>query len=237
MRLKSLFTVLVIVFAASTASAQPFSWEVGISPIFANLSSSMTFKKGDVSLNDDLGIGKNYTFLEGNAAVYTRTMKIRGYWLFPKSDSSIGPLPAILATKKSQQGQDKEFATTNFSFKSNRLEAGTPIYFDKYIYIEPFLVYQNLCPNISINHKDFNHCHDTKHNSFGAGVYLIDRISYCSSLSVKAFFTAHVSYFDLKANYLNGPLFCGAGYTWRVFNMEKINMRLSGPSVSVGLVF
>lgn len=228
-----LVATILVCFAISTAAAQVNSG-IGITPIFGKISSTATVKNTDISLNDDLGIGRNATLWEGWAAIYTRAVGVRGYYLFPVNLSADSLLPASLKDVKVKT--DIPINTT-FGLRAGRVELGIPLFNDRYWILEPFFLYQNLCPTITVQGKDFDYSYNTQYSSPGVGINLVERIGQNAALNAKFFVTQYTTQFDINAMWSRNHLFCGLGYTHRVASLNNFTYRLSGLQAEIGVAF
>jgi hypothetical protein len=126
---------------------------------------------------------------------------------------------------------------TTFSLKANRVEVGIPLINDRYWLMEPFFLYQNLCPSVTVQGKDFDYSYNTQYSSPGVGINLLERIGPNAALNAKFFVTQNSTQFDVNAMWVRNHVFCGLGYTHRVVSLDNFSYRLSGLQAEIGVTF
>ena len=232
-----LILVTAIVFSCSQADATA-RVTAGITGLFDKQTATITQSAlNDINLNDDLGITNNVSLYEFYAGIHFNDFSMRGYYLQNRSQDGIGTLKEG-QFKKTDKDDKRKFIPVNstFGFRVYRFEMGLPFIYTNTI-LEPFIVASTTNSNLNMQGEKLNLDLSNTKSSPGFGVAIIQKAASNANVTFKAYKTNIDSLIELEYVSYSQNMFWKAGYSWRRFNLDNINLNLSGPKVEIGVVF
>ncbi|MFH0960292.1 MAG: hypothetical protein V1897_16490 [Pseudomonadota bacterium] len=240
--MKKFLTLLLSLFLGSTVYASVIKSNLGLDALASKTASILARdNKIDINLNDDLNLDKSLTAYEVFAGVNYDRFSVRGYHLLPKNQSGSGTLrPGQYDAKQNAKTDETSPVTAENSFKCNRIEIGTPIFYKNFV-AEPFFVNQWASGNLQINSKDINYNQQFTSSTPGGGILLTQSMSPGTQFTFKWFQTSSDKHFDFRYTGFNSSCFWSLGYTYRTFYLRSqtgnLQTTLQGPVIQAGLIF
>ena len=236
-RLVHLIIAMLIVLSCSQQANAGMRFIAGVAGLFDKQTATITQPDlADINLIDDLNISKNVSLYEVNAGVYSKDLSIRGYWLQNRNSDGVGMLRE--GQFKADKKDKKKLLPVNstFGFRASRVELGLP-YVNATTVIEPFGVISTVNTNLSIQGDKLNLDLSNNKTGAGAGITFIQKASVSSNVTFKAYATNVDNMFEVEYVSFTPSMFWKAGYSWRQFSLDNINLKYSGPKVEVGVTF
>lgn len=236
-RLVHLIIAMLIVLSCSQQANAGMRFIVGVTGLFDKQTATITQPDlADISLIDDLNIGKNVSLYELNAGVYSKDLSVRGYWFQNRNGDGVGILQKGQYKKDKNDSKKPLPVNSTFGFRASRVELGLP-YVSASTVLEPFGVISTVNTNLSIQGEKLNLNLSNIKTGVGAGITFIQKASDTSNVTFKAYATGVDSLFEVEYVSYAPSMFWKAGYSWRQFSLDNINLKYSGPKVEVGVTF
>lgn len=210
---------------------------VGITPIFGKISSSVVINGVDIAHDKDLGLTGNVNMFEVNAGVSSSGVSLKGFYVFPKIIEGVGILPSGVREQTVGRKDEAIPVDSRYSLSMARVELSTIMRVDPALIIEPIVMWQWILPKLEISGSDYSFSRSPKISNGGIGVELTENVTNYSSLKVKYIGSSDSSLCELKylLRYKHGAV--TTGWMWWRFDSDKAITRLSGPFLEVSLGF